>query len=79
MFTGNRDLLRRLENLDKSWQDTKEEIDKRVKEGRADNDGYIITENNDGSYSLVSKEFYLKQLINHANAQLHQCNCEKKE
>lgn len=77
MFTSNQEILRRLEVLNTQWETTQAEIDKRVKEARSDNDGYIITENENGEYSLVSKEFYLKQLANFANGQLHQCKCEK--
>jgi len=73
MFTSNTEILRRLEALNKQWNDTQAEIDLRIKQKRVDNDGYIITENHNGNYSLVSNEFFmesLKSMVSHANEQL---------
>jgi hypothetical protein len=73
MFTSNGEILRRLEALNKQWNDTHAEIEMRIKQKRVDNDGYIITENQSGTYSLVSNEFFmesLKAMVGHANEQL---------
>lgn len=80
MFTSNTVLLQRLEALDKQWNDVNEEIQKRIKEKRADNDGYIINEGSSGKYSLVSKEYYIStviDMVNHANAKLNACKCKE--
>jgi hypothetical protein len=82
MFTSNRDILRRLDNLKEQLKATEKEINLRMQEARGDNDGYVITKNDNGKYSLVAKEFYLKQLVKSANEQLRasSCiNCKEKE
>jgi len=80
MLTSNTEILRRLGALEQQWNDCQAEIDMRVKEMRVDNDGYIIAEGNDGKYSLVGKDFYMKSLqamVDHANQKLR-CKCEEK-
>jgi len=80
MLTSNTVLLQRLDALNKQWNDVNDEIQLRIKEKRADNDGYIIDEGTSGKYSLVSKEYYIStvvNMVNHANAKLNKCKCKE--
>lgn len=73
MLTSNTEILRRLGALERQLEECKNEITMRSKEKRVDNDGYIIAEGQDGTYSLVGKEFYYKSLqaiVEHANQKL---------
>lgn len=78
MLTSNTELLRRLETLNKQWNDTQSEIELRIKQRREDNDGYVIIEGKEGNYSLVSKDFLMEVLteqIKVENMKLKKCKC----
>jgi hypothetical protein len=64
MLTSNQEILRRLGALEQQWNDCKAEIDRRIKEQRIDNDGYLIVEDDEGKYSLVGKRFLYKVITN---------------
>jgi hypothetical protein len=81
MLTSNTEILRKLGALEQQWNDCQAEIDRRIKEQRIDNDGYLIVEGDEGKYSLVGKDFYMKSLqtiVSHANQKLNGCKCEEK-
>lgn len=80
MLTSNTELLRRLDALEKQWQAAQGEIDLRIKQCRADDEGYVIVEEKSGKYSLVSGEFFAENLLNtvkEANKKLSQCKCKE--
>ena len=81
MLTSNTEILRRLDALEKQWNDCQAEIELRMKQQRADNDGYVITQGQGGKYSLVSQEFLVEVLterVNAVNRQIRACRCEEK-
>lgn len=77
MLTSNGELLRRLEALNRQWEDTQAEIDLRVKQKRVDNDGYLLTEGQSGQYSLVSKDYYIETMTQMVNNMKAKCKCKE--
>jgi len=90
MLTSNTVLLQRLEGLKKQLEDVKKEIDIRILEKRVDNDGMIINKNENGSFALVDKQFYMETLMkmgtkmdqmkrHYEKCQNEECKCKEEK